>query len=129
MDVTAELVSLSPKTYTVTFVDPEGGTPNPTSKTVTQGATYGTLATISKTGYNFDGWFTNDDIQITSSTVVNLTDDQTLYARWTPKSFTVTFYDAYSTPNPTSKTVTYGDTYGDLAQISRAGYNFDGWYT
>ncbi len=44
--------------YTVTFNTNGGGTPSPTSKTVTFAGTYGVLATISRTGYTFNGWYT-----------------------------------------------------------------------
>lgn len=51
--------------------------------TVTNGSTYGYLPEIFKEGYTFDGWYTASGVRITSSTTVNLTGDQTLYARWT----------------------------------------------
>ena len=45
-------------TYTVTFDANGGSAPTPTSKQVTFGSAYGTLATTSRTGYTFNGWFT-----------------------------------------------------------------------
>ena len=44
--------------YTVSFNENGGGTPSSTSIEVTYNSTYGTLPTISRTGYTFDGWFT-----------------------------------------------------------------------
>lgn len=72
-------------TYTVTF-NPNGGIVSPTSKTVTFGSTYGTLATTSRTGYIFNGWFTasSGGTQVTSGTTVNTANNHTLYAQWTP---------------------------------------------
>lgn len=72
------------KSYTVTF-DPNGGTVNPTSKTVTENEAYGELPTPTRSGYAFAGWFTaaNGGEQITASTTVTLTGSQTLYAHWT----------------------------------------------
>jgi uncharacterized repeat protein (TIGR02543 family) len=71
--------------YTVTF-DAQGGTEaSPASMTVTNGATYGTLATTTRDGYTFEGWWTGaggTGSQVTSSTPVTLTSDQTLYAQW-----------------------------------------------
>jgi uncharacterized repeat protein (TIGR02543 family) len=75
-------------TYTVTF-DPNGGsTPVPTSKVVTYGSAYGTLATTSRTGYTFNGWFTaaSGGTQVTAATVVTTAADHTLYAQWTALS-------------------------------------------
>lgn len=44
--------------YTVTFDGNNGAAPSPASKPVTFDATYGDLATTSRTGYTFVGWFT-----------------------------------------------------------------------
>lgn len=77
-------------TYTVTFNANGGNTPSPTSKTVTSGSTYGTLATCTRNDannyrYTFAGWYTaaSGGTQITSSTTVTLSGAQTLYAHWT----------------------------------------------
>ena len=42
---------------------------------------------------------------------------------------TVTFNANGGNVSPTSKTVTYGSTYGELPTPTRTGYSFDGWYT
>ena len=119
-------------TFTITFNANGGGTPNPTSKSVTYDSTYGTLATISRTNHTFDGWYTaaSGGTKITSSTKVSITANQTLYAHWTLNTFTVTFNkNGGNTPNPTSKSVTQGSTYGTLATCTRTGYTLKGWYT
>jgi uncharacterized repeat protein (TIGR02543 family) len=71
--------------YTVTF-DAQGGTaPSPASKTVTYGATYGTLATTTRTGYTFAGWWTGSGgtgSEVTSGTTVTTAANHTLYAKW-----------------------------------------------
>lgn len=69
----------------VTF-DPNGGTCSPSSKGVNPGETYGTLATATRPGYTFDGWYTaaNGGTRITETTKVTTTEhSQTLYAHWT----------------------------------------------
>ena len=116
--------------YTVSF-DANGGSVSTTSKSVTYGGTYGTLPTPTRTGYTFDGWYTaaSGGTKITSSTTVNLTANQTLYAHWTAKTFTVTFNANGGSVSTTSKSVTYGGTYGTLPTPTRTGYTFDGWYT
>ena len=83
--------------YTVSF-DANGGTVSLASKTVKYGEPYGDLPLASRNNYRFDGWFTSADggIQVTGSTTVNLTANQTLYAHWiyvSTASYTV-FYDA-----------------------------------
>ena len=118
--------------YTVTFDANGGSTPVPASKTVTYGSTYGTLATTSRTGYTFAGWFTaaSGGTQVTAATIVNTAGNHTLFAQWTANTYTLTFdANGGGTPVPASKIVTYGSAYGTLATTSRTGYSFAGWFT
>lgn len=80
--------------YTVSF-NARGGSPTPGDITVTYDAEYGTLPTPTRYGFTFDGWYTGETsgTQVTSSTTVHITDDQTLYAHWNPIT---TDYDSYS---------------------------------
>jgi uncharacterized repeat protein (TIGR02543 family) len=125
--------SLAGTSYVVTFESQGGSTPSPTAMTVTNGYTYGTLATTTKAGYDFTGWWTGANgagTRVTEETTVDIGANQVLYAAWTPSVYTVTF-DAQGgdTPVPETKEVTYASTYGTLATISRDGYSFDGWWT
>jgi uncharacterized repeat protein (TIGR02543 family) len=115
---------------TVTF-DANGGSVSTSSKTVTYGSTYGELPTPTRTGYTFTGWYTaaSGGSQVTSSTTVTVTSDHTLYAHWTKTDVTVTFDPNGGSVSPSSKTVTYGSTYGTLPTPTREGYSFDGWFT
>lgn len=119
----------SATTYKVTF-NANGGSVTTTSKTVTKGSTYGTLPTPTRTGYTFDGWYTKatGGTKVTSSTTVSLTANQTLYAHWTAKTYTVSYNANGGTGAPASQTKTYGV---DLALSSAApvrdGYTFLGW--
>lgn len=70
--------------YTVTF-DADGGTVSPASKQVTYGAKYGTLPVPEKTGETFYGWFLGD-LLVTENSIVDLDDDATLTAAWSPRS-------------------------------------------
>jgi len=118
--------------YTVTFDANGGTTPDPESKEVVFDAAYGDLATTSRTGYTFNGWFTaaSGGDEIKAYTTVSITSAQTLYAQWTANKYTVTFdANGGTTPDPESKEVTYDATYGDLATTSRTGYIFTGWFT
>ena len=118
--------------YTVTFNANGGNTPSTASKQVTYAQTYGTLATTSRVGYTFDGWYTSASggTKVTASSTVSITSNQKLYAHWTANTYTVTFNaNGGNIPSSASKTVTYDQTYGTLATISRTGYTFAGWYT
>ena len=117
-------------TYTVTF-NANGGTTPTASKSVTYASTYGTLPTPTRTGHSFSGWYTasSGGSKITSSSTVSITANQTLYAHWTASTYTVTFNPDGGTVSPTTKSVTYGSTYGDLPTPTKSGYEFLGWYS
>ena len=121
---------VEPISYTVTF-NPNGGSVSTTSKTVTYGATYGTLPSPTRIGYTFAGWYTasSGGTKVTSTTSVTSSTSHTLYAHWTARTYTVTFNPNGGSVSPTSKTVTYRSTYGTLPTPTRTGYSFDGWYT
>ena len=56
------------------------------SYTVTYGEKYGTLPTLSKSGYTFNGWYTGANgtgTKITSGSTVSILGNHTLYAYWT----------------------------------------------
>ncbi|MDR2196746.1 MAG: InlB B-repeat-containing protein [Coriobacteriales bacterium] len=123
--------------YTVSFnkntTDTVSGL-DPLSKPVTYGSPYGTLPAPSRTGYDFEGWNTAPDgsgASITGTSIVATSADQTLYAIWEPKTYTLTFdkntADTVSGLDPSAKQVTFDDAYGILPDPERAGYNFDGW--
>ncbi len=99
---------------------------------VRYGEPYGTLPTVSETGYTFDGWYTKKSggTQVTSSTTVTQTSNHTLYAHWTAKEYLVIFgLNGGDSVSPISKMVTYGSTYGALPTPIRSGYYFTGWNT
>ena len=118
------------KTVQVKY-DATGGNVNPSSKIVTFGKAYGTLAVPSKTGYDFVGWFTSPSggTQITSATIVNNANTHTLYARWNQKKYTLYFNANGGSVSPSNRSITYGSTYGSLPTPSKTGYDFAGWYT
>lgn len=102
---------------------------------VTYGKTYSALPTsVTKSGYNFKGWYTEKSggTKITPSTKVTIIGNDTLYAQWTAKTFTVTFNtQGGALPKNTSstKSVTYNSKYGTLPVPAKQGAIFKGWYT
>lgn len=118
-------------TYPVTF-NPNGGTVSTKSKNVTIGKTYGTLPTPTRTGYDFDGWYTQktDGTKVYNTTSVGTNPPTTLYAHWIAKKYTVTLDANGGTVSMASRTATYGSKYPALPDATRTGgYTFDGWYT
>ncbi|MGF6989662.1 putative repeat protein (TIGR02543 family) [Lachnospiraceae bacterium PM6-15] len=116
--------------YTVTF-NSNGGEVSLSDKKVVQGSTYGELPIPTRTGYTFNGWFTSKtgDKQVLPTTMVELTQNQNLYAQWTAKKHTITFNANGGTVDTNSKKVTYGKGYGALPTPTKSGYTFKGWFT
>ena len=122
---------------TVTF-DANGGTVTTPSAVFAPTDTFGTLPIPTRTGYDFSGWFNTSastgGAQADSATVVgNLFSGSTgtLYARWTPKSYTMTVNyvgrDAVAVDTSTTSSAVYDSTFAP-AQPSITGYAYVGWY-
>lgn len=104
-------------TSAIVSFDAQGGMPpDPASKSVGYGSPYGTLATTSRTGYTFAGWWTEaggTGSEVTSSTIVMITLAQTLYAKWNTDAYTV-FNGADAVPiGKTSAVQSSDENYGD----------------
>jgi uncharacterized repeat protein (TIGR02543 family) len=114
--------------HIVTF-DPNGGSISPASLMRDNGASIGTLPTPTRTGYTFNGWFTatTGGTQINAATTV--TANVTYYARWTIKTYTVTFNAQGGFVSPSTASRTHGAAVGTPPTPTRSGYVFIGWYT
>ena len=102
--------------------------------TYSKGLILPTAEQITRTGYTFDGWYTDeefaDDTMVTEITETDA-DDKTFYAKWTANEYTVTYdyQDATGGDSTRTKQVTYDAAYGDLPVPEKTGYSFKGWYT
>ena len=117
--------------YTVTFNANGGNTPSPTTKSVTYASTYGDLATCTRTGYTFAGWYTaaSGGTQVTSTTTVSITAAQTLYAHWTVNSYTLTLNKGTGIESVSGAgSKNYGSTVTISATVS-PGYTWKNWTT
>ena len=124
----------NPLSMTVTFDMQEGSpAPNPdpeydpTSKIVFYNQEYGTLPVVGRSGYTFEGWYTDTDSKIDSTTTVTALANHTLYAKYSANSYTVYFDSQGGATDPDEISVTFGQTYGTLPTVEREGYNFLGW--
>lgn len=93
----------------------------------------GTLATrpdapTTTPGYTFGGWNKADGTAWNYASD-KVTDNITLYAKWTANTYTITF-DTAGGSEVITKTieVTYGEQFGDIPVPKREGYVFLGWY-
>ena len=96
--------------------------------------TYGTATALkgaSKSYYRFDGWFTNQNCTgsaITSIGATAFAADITLYAKWTPLTFTVTFDQQNGTGGTSSVIATSGLAMPSATMPTRTGYTFGGYF-
>ena len=126
--VTADLTLYAKWTilqYAVIF-NTQGG-----SAIATQNIDYGTTAVSPaapvRTGYTFDGWYADETYTTAWDFGTAVTTDLTLYAKWTPIPYEVTFNMQDGSPEETQR-VNYGTTAVPPADPARTGYAFGGWY-
>lgn len=120
-------------TYTVKY-DANGGTGAPSSQT----KTYGTALTLSstkptRTGYTFKGWGTSASattVAYAAGASYTANAAITLYAIWTPNTYTVSYNANGGSGAPSSQTKTQ-DVALTLSSVVpiRTGYTFKGWGT
>ena len=134
-ETTSEITSQQDCKVNVVLVSFETGDKNITipSFEKEQGNVIGELPVLEREGYIFKGWYYKDingnEQQASSNTIMQDSVVMTLYAKWEPCKYTVTFVYNYDAVSNTSTLVTYNSTYGDLPSPSRTGYTLQGWYT
>lgn len=127
--------ALAPSTYAVTY-NGNGGSGTVASQTKTSGQSFTTRANgFSRTGYTFTGWNTaangTGNAYAANTTYPNFPDNAvTLYAQWTPVTYTVSYNANQGTGAPASQTKTYGVNLTlSNAVPTRNGYSFVNWNT
>lgn len=127
-DATA-VATWTPIVYNITYNNVEGATnTNPATYTIEDEIV---LEDASRTGYDFAGWyldaqFTNQITQISAGSH----EDKTLYAKWTPTEYTITYYNLEGATNPNPANYTIETTTINLQNPgTRAHYTFDGWFS
>lgn len=120
-----------PVEYKITYVS-NGGTEistNPKVYTVEQRIS---LYSFRRNHYVFGGWYESPDFEGTKITEIakGTSGDITLYAKWTPKDYYITYYLDGGT-NPDGAVSWYNIESEDflLPEPTRDYYCFDGWYT
>ncbi len=92
------------------------------------------LEAPSRTGYDFDGWYAGE-VKIATAPAISVTDTgkKTFTASWTPKTYTITYYDGESSlsgealcGNPVS--YTYGTGVTEFNNLEKTNYEFKGFY-
>jgi uncharacterized repeat protein (TIGR02543 family) len=112
-------------TYTVTF-DTDGGSTVPSVPGVASGSKITRPDNPEKSGHTFDGWYKNTQyIEAWDFDNDVIADNTTLYAKWTPRQYTVSFYS--DGVMSLARDVTAGDTV-PYTSLEKSGYSLDGWY-
>ena len=84
----------------------------------------------SRSGYEFAGWYTDSSLKNEFDFETPVTESITLYAKWTLVTYAITYSGVDNATNPNAETTTYtieSETI-NLADASKAGYTFEGWY-
>ncbi len=125
------------KTYTVSF-DMNGHGEAVTAQTITHGGTVTLPVTPTADGFTFEGWFKEADcINQWDFSTDTVTEDTTLYAKWTavtvepdpePVTYTVSF-DMNGHGDPIDpQTVTEGEFAAKPTDPTADGFTFEGWF-
>ena len=113
-----------------------GGTPpaDPNSPYLTNDTVtvLGNTGSLTKSGFSFNGWNTQADglgTNYGAGQTFTITTDTTLYADWTPSTYTVNFNKQGGTGGSNSVTVDYGAAMPNASAPTRSGFGFAGYYT
>ena len=112
--------------YKVTF-DVQGHGTAPEVQEVETGKTATKPADPTAEGYTFGGWFADKECKTAYAFTEEVKADTTVYAKWTIKTFTVSFATTRGTA-PAAQTVNYGDKATQPA-LTDTGYTVTGWTT
>ncbi|MBO7583516.1 MAG: InlB B-repeat-containing protein [Treponema sp.] len=117
--------TLTPKTYV----------PN---ETITLPVADESSGRLIRTGYTFGGWYTTENCvsgtDITGWGVNGRSGDMTVYGKWIADQYTIQYFNidgctwASGYTKPTSYTIEDSVSLPTDTQISKQGYNFEGWY-
>ncbi|MDE7167609.1 MAG: InlB B-repeat-containing protein [Clostridia bacterium] len=81
-----------------------------------------------KTGYTFAGWYADSFLKTPYDFSTEVNSDMTLYAKWTPKTYTITFDANGGTCSVQTKTVTFDTRISLPTPTAPEGKKFDGWF-
>lgn len=119
---------LTGESYTLTF-DENGGS-NVADITKVGGSLIGVLPTPERTGYTFEGWYTDSKFENLFEERLQPKQDVTLIAKWKANEYNVSFHiNGGTSETPENKTVIYDNIYGTLPVPEKTGCSFLGWYT
>ncbi len=87
----------------------------------------GKLPTVTRTGYEFLGWFDSDGTQVSSTTLVSELPSDTITAQWKEGKHTIKFISDGKTV--TTKKLYPDEKLGTLPSVTKTGYELVGWFS
>ena len=112
---------------TVSF-RPEGGSCARVTRVMAPGSALGALPVPSRNGFDFVGWYTAREGGEAVGPETTLAANTTLYARWTPMTFAVTYDVGGGSDAPDAQVKVYGEALKLSEQVPvRKGHAFLGW--
>ena len=122
----------TPTNYSITYNNLEGASnSNPESYTI-ESANITLANPGERTGYDFEGWFTNEGLTIPAATpaiATGSTGAKEYWAKWTEANYSVTLHTNEGTINDGNVTTyTYGTGATLPTDVTRTGYDFGGWF-
>ncbi len=113
--------------YTLSF-DTQGGS-TIAAQTYPEGSMIFQPTNPTRTGYTFVGWYQDKACNTPFDFSINMPGkDITAYAKWTANTYTLSFSTTTGSA-PASRTIAYGEKYGELPVLSDSVMSFKGWYT
>ena len=118
-----------PTVYTVTF-EPNGGSVTAGKQSVIDGGVAAKPSNPSKSGYTFNGWFSDKACTKAFDFNTKITADITLYAQWKAINYKITYNAGNGATNPGTNPKTYNVETADItfAAATKTGYTFKGWF-
>ncbi len=114
--------------YNVSF-EPNGGS-SVDSQTINSGGRLTEPATPTKTGYTFNGWYTDSGFSTAwNFSTGTVSGDMTLFAKWRPNNSCTVRFDSNGGLPVNSQTISSGGTVTEPAAPTKTGYTFAGWYS
>ncbi len=114
--------------YTVTF-DSKGGTTVQEQSAGYQGKIAEPDPAPTKPGYIFDGWYEDEAYQNAwDFPTGEVTSNMTLYAKWNPRQYLITFDQQLGSGGSDNVTATYEQAMPTAIGPSRVGYTFEGYF-
>lgn len=130
---TASRITYNVSASPIVTYDPQGGTVSTTSEVVPLGNSMSGLSmpTPTRVGYTFGGWWTGNSSgsEVTPSYASSTypTSDTTLFARWIPVTYSVT-YDSQGGSAVAPGTYDHAGSVTLAPAPTKPGYTFSGWY-